>query len=260
MDRRHYLGAAVVLVAVAAVFAFVAFPAASDPLGPGEEYPAGAGADHIDFETLGETGGNVSHAPREHWESYVVDYAEPPDRRLVEGVYYVDGRTGATLADRWHDAEVYRNGSVYAVRQPADGIPDERTREALENDPEFRYDDATDAYYRYDPRYGRLAPTNLGRHTAVLEPYTWEAVETTDHHGVDVITYRVTGRRADASNAPPATAGTLRLGADDGVVYAFDITLEDGGSYRYTYEVRPAPFPDHDWVETAREVSADSEG
>lgn len=43
----------------------------------------------------------------------------------------------------------------------------------------------------------------------------------------------------------------------NGIIYAFDITLDDDeGEARYTYSVRPAPFPDHSWVETARTVAA----
>ena len=82
-------------------------------------------------------------------------------------------------------------------------------------------------------------------------------IYTTTHYGVPVVTYRVTGERATAADVPPPRDGTLQLRAEDGIVYAFDVTL-DGAErdYRYTYDVRPAPFPAHGWVETARAVAS----
>jgi len=221
------------------------------------EYPAGAGPDHIDFSALDADGRNVSHGPRAHWESYAVVYTAPSERPLVEGDYYIDSATGEIVAERRNDGRVYLNGSTYAFVQPA-GTVSEHEREQLESDDAFVYHEATDAYYRYDRRYGSVAPTNLGRHPDVLEAYTWEAVGTTAHHGVAVVTYRATGTRTD-TRASPLVDGTLRLGVEDGVIYAFDVTADAGErDYRYTYEVKPAPFPDHEWVDRAREVATEN--
>lgn len=244
-----------VLVALVVTAAAVALAPPDSPA-PDGEYPAGAGPDHVNFSALGADGANVSHTPRAYWDSYAITYTAPPERRLVEGEYYIDSATGEIVADRWHGATVYRNGSTYAVVQPADRLP-EREREELDADPAYVYDDATGAYYRYDPHYGRLAPTNIGRHTMILGAYTWTARNRTTHHGVPVVTYRVTGTRSDARDVPPAVDGTLELGAEDGIVYAYDLTLEtDDETYRYAYAVKPAPFPDHAWVERARTVAA----
>lgn len=259
MDRRHGLALLLAATAIVAVAVTLAGPGprASTPLGADQEYPEGAGPTHVDFSALEANGQNVSHAPRDHWDSYVIDYTAPPERPLVEGSYYVNSSTGEIITERWYDARVYRNGSTYAFVQPAESIPNERRREEFESDDAFVYDDATDAYYRYDPHYGRIAPTTIGRHTDLLEAYTWEAVDATTHHGVPVVTYEVTGTRSDSSRASPPQNGTLRLGVDDGVVYAFDLTVaDDGTTYRYEYEVRPAPFPDHDWVERAKALAA----
>lgn len=253
MDRRRPL-ALLVAAAALVVLATLADPGAlASVLRSDGPYPEGAGPDHVDFSTLE---GDVAEDPRDHWESYVVGYAEPPDRPLVEGVYYVDAETGAIVAERWDDAREYVNGSTYAFVQPAESVPHEHRREELEADDAFVYHEPTDAYYRYDPDYGWVAPTNVGRHTDVLEPYAWEAVGRTSHHGVPVVTYRATGRLDGESGAPRVENGTLQLGVEDGVVYAYDVELEaDGGTRRYAYEVRPAPFPEHDWVDTAREVA-----
>lgn len=258
MHRRHLLALLVAVVALVAVSATLITPGptASNTPSSDQQYPEGAGPNHIDFSTLDSDDDNVSHTPRERWDSYALVYTEPPERRIVEGNYYINSSTGEIISELWYDAKDYRNGKTYAYVQPAESIPNEYQREELESDKSFVYDDATDAYYRYDPYYGRVAPTNIGRHTEVLESYTWEAINTTTHHGVPVITYRVTGKRTNTSRAPPAINGTLQLGVEDGIVYAFDITLDGDGSYRYTYEVRPAPFPDHDWVDTARDVAA----
>jgi hypothetical protein len=218
-------------------------------------YPDGAGPDHIDFAALDADNRSVKHSPRDHWESYAISYTAPPERRLVEGEYYINATTGAIIGERWNDASVYIHGSTYAFVQPAASVPD-REREQLEADDSFVYHEATDAYYRYDPHYGRVAPTNIGRHPSLLEAYTWEAVDTTTHHGVPVITYRATGSHTD-TRAPPIVNGSLRLGVDDGVVYAFDMTVDaDDGPYHYTYDVSPAPFPDHEWVDRARDIHA----
>ena len=261
MERWHLTG--LVLALTTAVVAVVVSPLGPSVLGPlatDGEYPVGAGPNGINFTALEADDSNVSHTPREYWDAYAVDYDEPEERRYVEGDYYIDARTGEVLADRWQNVSVYRNGTTYAYVQPADSITD-RQRDELEADPEFTYHNTTDAYYKYDTQYlASLETTNLGDHINVATSYTWEAVDRTTHHGVPVITYRVTGIRGDGSGVPPAN-GTLRLGAEDGVVYAFDLTREaNGESYRYTYEVRPEPFPDHGWVETARAVAADDAG
>jgi hypothetical protein len=258
MDRRHTLAllliVGVVLTGVAALGTVMS--PESDGSAVDQQYPDGAGPDHIDFTTLDSDDQNVSHTPRAYWDSYSINYTAPPERPVVEGEYYINARTGAMISDLWNDARDYRNGTTYARVQPADGIPDEYRREQLESDDAYVYDDTTDAYYRYDQQYGQLAPTNVGRHTDILEFYAWEATNTTTQYGVPVITYRVAGRDTDNSRVSPGS-GTLKLGVEDGIVYAYDMTLDtDEGAARYTYEVRPAPFPGHDWVETAREVSA----
>lgn len=259
MDRRYSIGLVVVLVAVGigvVAFTTVWSPRATSP-GSDQPYPDGAGPDHINFSALEADETNVSHTPRTYWDSYAIVYTAPPDRRLVEGDYYINSATGEILADRWHNATVYRNGTIYAFVQPADGISTEHQREQFESDDRYVYDDTTDAYYRYDTHYGHLAPTNIGRHPDILDGYTWTATNRTTHHGVPVITYRVTGDRATAADIPPPRNGTLRLGVEDGIVYAFDLTLDgDERDYRYTYDVTPAPFPDHGWVDTAREVAS----
>ncbi|MBV0903672.1 hypothetical protein [Haloarcula salina] len=258
MDRRYGLVALVALGIGVVAFTTVWAPQATTP-GSEQTYPAGAGPDHINFTALEADEANVSHTPRSHWDSYAIVYTAPPDRRLVEGDYYIDSSTGEILTDRWHNATVYRNGTTYAFVQPADSLPAHQ-REQFTSDPQFVYDNATDAYYRYDPHYGQIAPTNIGRHPDILGAYTWTATNRTTHHGVPVITYRVSGERTTAADVPPALNGTLRLGAEDGIVYAFDITLDAAErEYRYTYDVHPAPFPDHGWVETARELAAANE-
>ena len=258
MNQRYVSGLAVVLIVVSiAVFAFTSlWPPETLSPDSDQAYPTGAGPDHINFSALEANGMNVSHTPRTHWDSYAIVHTEPPDRRLVEGDYYINSTTGEVLADRWHNATVYRNGTTYAVIQRADGIPNEHQREQLESDSAYVYDNTTDAYYRYDPRYGQIAPTNIGRHPDMLKAYTWTAINRTTHHSVPVITYRLSGERNTATTPPPPLNGTLKLGVEDGIIYAFDITLDgDGREYRYTYDVRPEPFPDHRWVDTAREVA-----
>ncbi|MFB6293615.1 MAG: hypothetical protein ABEH60_05080 [Halonotius sp.] len=256
MNRRFL---AVVLVGVVAVVAASValatyWPAQSEPLDSDQTYPTGAGPDHINVSALDANDANVSHTPREYWDSYAIIYTAPPERRLVEGDYYINSSTGEIIGQRWHNATVYINGSIYAFVQPADSIL-EHQREEFESDPQFVYDNATNAYYRYDPHYGQVAPTNIGRHTIILDAYTWEAINTTTHHGVPVITYRVTGTRTD-SDIPPAISGTLQLGLEEGLIYTYDITLDaDEGTYHYTYDVRPAPFPEHEWVDTARDLT-----
>lgn len=259
MDRRDLVVGLLVVAAVGvASFAVAtAWSAPSGPLAADQTYPPGADADQINFSALGAVDANLTHTPRNHWDSYAIRYTAPPERRLVEGEYYINSSTGEIIADRWNDATVYRNGTEYAFLQPAESVP-EHQREQFDSDPQFVYDDATDAYYRYDPRYGQIAPTNIGRHPTLLDAYTWEATDTTTHHGVPVITYRATGTRSD-SRAPPAINGTLRLGADDGLIYGYDLTRDtEGGPYRYAYSVEPASFPEHEWVDTARELAANS--
>lgn len=226
------------------------------PQSPNSEqvYPEGVGPNHINFSVLNADNRSVHHSPRDYWESYAIIYTAPSERRLVEGNYYINSATGEIIGERWNDARVYINGSTYAFVQPADSIS-EREREQLESDDAFVYHEATDAYYRYDRHYGSVAPTNIGRHPILLEAYTWEAIGTTTHHGVPVITYRATGSRTD-TRAPPIANGTLQLGVDDGVIYGFDITVDaDERTYHYTYDVKPAPFPDHEWVDRARELT-----
>ena len=258
MHRRHLLALLVALVALITVSATLIAPgpAASNPLSSDQQYPDGVGPNHINFSTLNADGRNVSYTPREYWESYAIIYTEPPERRRVEGNYYINSSTGEIISDLWHGATDYRYGKTYAYVQPADSIPNEDQREEFKSDESFVYDSTTDAYYRYDPYYGRIAPTTIGRHTDILEFYTWEAINTTTHHGVPVITYQVTGKRTNSSRVPPTSSGTLRLGVEDGIVYAFDIALDESeGNYHYTYDVRPVPFPDHEWVETAQDVA-----
>jgi hypothetical protein len=261
MDRRYSIGLVVALVAIGlGSFAFVAF-SSPQPTAPGSEqtYPPGAGPDHINFTALDADDSNVSHGPRQYWDSHAIVYTAPPERRLVEGNYYINASTGEIIGQRWHNGTVYINGSTYAFVQPADSIP-EHQREQFSSDPQFVYDTTTDAYYRYDPRYGQIAPTNIGRHPDILDAYTWTAIDTTTHHGVPIVTYRVSGERETAADVPPPINGTLRLGVENGIVYAFDITLDaDERAYRYTYDVHPAPFPNHDWVDTAREVASANE-
>lgn len=259
MDQRYVVVVLIALVAiVAASFALATtWSPSSGPLGSDQSYPAGAGPDHINFSTLNENNASVSHTPRTYWDSYALIYTAPPERRLVEGEYYINASTGEIIAERWDDAIVYINGSIYAVVQPADSIQ-EHQREQFESDPQFVYDETTNAYYRYDPHYGRIAPTNIGRHTILLNAYTWKAVNTTTHHGTPVITYRVTGTSPE-TQAPPAINGTLQLGLEDGLIYTYDLTLDaDERTYHYTYAVRPAPFPDHGWVDTARDIGANT--
>lgn len=223
-----------------------------------QQYPDGAGPDSIDFSELRSDDTTVLHTPRDHWESYAIIYSEPPEHRRVEGSYYINSSTGEVISDLWYGAKDYRNGDTYAYVQPAEQIQNQQAREELEADPSFVYDNATDAYYRYDRHYGQIAPTNIGRHTGILDAYGWEATNTTTHHGVPVITYQLLDTEPDDSRVPPAVTGTLSLGVEDGIIYAFDITVDAEGEARYTYTVRPAPFPDHGWVETARTVAAAS--
>ncbi|GAB3693138.1 hypothetical protein [Halorubrum pallidum] len=221
-----------------------------------QRYPDGAGPESIDFSTLTSDDTAVLHAPREHWDSYAIAYSEPPDRRRIEGSYYIDASTGEVISDLWDGARDYRNGDTYAYVQPADRIRDQQQRDQWDADPQFTYHNATDAYYRYDRQYGQIAPTNVGRHTDLIDAYGWEAIAATTHHGVPVITYRLSDTEPDSDRGTPAVSGSLELGVDDGIVYGFDITLDAEGEPRYTYTVRPEPFPDHEWVETARRVAS----
>jgi hypothetical protein len=169
MDRRHVIGLAALVTVGVGLVAFTALwsPQTTSPESA-QAYPTGAGPDHINFSALAANDANVSHTPREHWDSYAIVFTAPPDRPLIEGDYYINSATGEILADRWHNATVYRNGTTYAAVQPAAGIPNERQREELESDDSYVYHNATDAYYRYDPHYGQIAPTNIGRHPALL--------------------------------------------------------------------------------------------
>lgn len=257
MNRRSAIAVIVVFVAIVTVsFALTIGAPTTDLTDSDRTYPAGAESDHINFSTLNSDDTNVSHTPREYWDSYAIVYTAPSERPLVEGDYYINSSTGEIITDRWHNATVYRNGTTYGFAQPNESIPNERQRDEFESDDAFVYDNTSDTYYRYDPHYGQLAPTNIGQHTALLESYTWKAANRTTHHGVSVITYRVTGTRSDNSSVTSASNGTLQLGAEDGIIYAYDITLDaDERTYRYTYEVRPTQFPNHDWVDTARKIA-----
>lgn len=261
MDRRHPLAlllAGVALVAVAALLA-PSGPGGIGPTGPDRPYPPSAGPNHINFSALKADDASVAKTPGNYWDTYAIRHSAPEERRLIEGNYSINAATGETLAHRWDGVEVYRHDDVYAYVQPADRIPNEHEREQLERDPAFVYHNGTNAFYRYDSRYGQIAPTNIGRHPTLLEAYTWEADNRTAHHDVPVITYHLTGTRSTAAGAPEPVDGTLRLGVTDGIVYAYDLRVEgDGRSYRYTYVVRPAPFPNHDWLETARAVAGDT--
>jgi len=222
-----------------------------------QEYPDGAGPNHLNFSALTTDNRSAENSPRDYWESYAISYTAPPERPLVEGNYYINSASGEIIGERWNDATVYINGSTYAFVQPADSIS-EREREQLDSDDAFVYHEPTDAYYRYDPHYGSVAPTNIGRHPAILDAYTWEAINTTTHHGGPVVTYRATGTRAD-SRGPPIVDGTLQIGVDDGAVYGFEITVDGGeGNDHYTYSVKPAPFPDHEWVDRAETIAAEN--
>ena len=260
MNRRYLIVVLVAFIAIAASFALATYwSPPSSPLQPDQTYPTGAGQDHINFSALTADESSVSDTPREYWDSYGLIYTAPSERRLVEGDYYINSSTGEIITKRWYNATVYRNGTTYAFVQPADSIPHEQKREEFESDDSFVYDNTTNAYYRYDPHYGQIAPTNIGRHTKILEPYTWEATNRATHHGVQVITYRVTGMRTDDSQVPRAINGTLQLGAEDGIIYTYDITVDgDESTNHYRYEVKPAPFPDHSWVDKARDITANA--
>ena len=259
MQRRWLVALGVVVVVAVGLLVAVGPAPTSDanPLPADQQYPPGAGPNGINITALDAAETNLTHTPRTHWESYVLGFTETPDTPPVEGTYYINATTGEIITDRFHGATAYRNGSIYAFRQPAGELPTDRHREELAADEAYTYDNATDTYYRYDPRYGQLAPTTIGRHTDIVDAYTWEAVNTTTHHGVPVITYRLTGRQPDADRAQPAEAGTLQLGVDDGLIYAYDLTLESNeATSHYSYQVRPAPFPTHEWVSTAKRLQA----
>ena len=259
MQRRWlFVLGFVVVVGVGLLVAVGSAPTNDDtPLPADQRYPPGAGPDGINFTALDAAETNLTHTPRTHWESYDLGFTETPDTPPVEGTYYINATTGEIITDRFHGATAYRNGSIYAFRQPAGELPTEQHDAELAADEAYTYDNATDTYYRYDPQYGQLAPTTIGRHTDIVEAYSWEAVNTTTHHGVPVITYRLTGRQPDADRAQPAEAGTLQLGVNDGLIYAYDLTLDTNETTsNYSYQVRPAPFPDHDWVRTAKRLQA----
>jgi hypothetical protein len=224
-----------------------------------ETYPPGAGQNSIDFSVVGADEATLLSLSHDGWESYAFIYDEPADRPRVEGEYYVDTTTGEVVSKLSDDARDYRDGEEYAAIQPAGPLSD-RQREQLDDDLAYVYDADTDAYYRYDPQYGEIAPTNVGRHPTILESYEWTATGETTHHGVAVITYELASEESRDSNAPAAREGSLSLGAEDGIVYAFDLTLDVDDGARYTYSVEPAEFPDHEWVETAQRVAgSDSE-
>ena len=201
MNRRFTIGYAVarVTIGIGLVAPVAIWSPQAPPSGSDQTYPAGAGPDHINFSVLEADATNVSHTPRTYWDSYAISYTAPPDRRLVEGEYYINSSTGEILAHRWHNATVYRNRTTYAFVQPAVSIPTERQREQLAADEAYGYDNITDSYYRYDPHYGQIAPTNIGRHPDILDAYTWTATDRTTHYGVPVITYRVSGERTTAA-------------------------------------------------------------
>ena len=258
MQRRWLLVFVVAVVAgVWLLAAGVPAPTSDSAALPADQqYPPGAGPTGVNVTALDAVETNLTHTPRAHWESYVLGFMETPDTPPVEGTYYINATTGEMITDRFHGATAYRSGSIYAFRQPAGALPTDRHREELAADEAYTYDNTSDTYYRYDPRYGKLAPTTIGRHTDIVAAYTWEAVNTTTHHSVPVITYRLTGQRSDADRAQPAEAGTLQLGVDDGLIYAYDLTLDGtDATANYSYQVRPAPFPEHEWVKTAKRRS-----
>ena len=260
MERRALLSALSVvglssLASCADRIASAEGPTTDGPVKSSQQYPDGTGPNHINFSTLNSDNNTALHAPRTHWNSYAIIYTEPPEYRRVEGVYYVNSSTEEVISDLWYGAKDYRNGDTYAYVQPAQRIPDEPQREQFESDPSFVYDNTTNAYYRYDRHYGQVAPTNIGRNTDILEYYRWKETERTTHHGVSVITYQLADPEPNESRVPRAITGTLQVGIEDGIIYAFDVTLDDDeGELRYTYSVRPAAFPDQSWVETARTV------
>jgi len=259
MNRRWlFVLVFVVVVGVGVLVAVGPAPTGDNTALPADQaYPPGAGPTGINFTALDVAETNLTHTPRAHWESYVLGFTETPDTPPVEGTYYINATTGEIITDRFHNATAYRNGSIYAFRQPAAELPTDRGREELAADEAYTYDNATDTYYRYDPRYGQLAPTTIGRHTDIVDAYSWEAVNTTTHHGVPVISYQLTGRQPDADRAQPAEVGTLQLGVDDGLIYAYDLTLDaTDATANYSYQVRPAPFPDHEWVSTAKRLQS----
>lgn len=244
----------VVIVALAGCIGALPQSEETGTPGPDQAYPDGAGPTHINFSTLNADESNVSHSPRKHWDSYAVSYSAPSERPLIEGSYYINSSSGEILGERWNDGRVYLNGSRYAFIQPTESIP-EHERKQLDADDQFIYHEATDAYYRYDRQYGHVAPTNLGRHPALLEAYEWKAIESKTHHGVPVITYKAMGTRESSRGSQTAT-GTLQLGVQDGVIYAFNITVTGPeGVYDYRYDVRPSPFPEHEWVDIAQEIA-----
>lgn len=258
MQRRWRLALVGLAFVVAVLVAVGPVPTAeTDGLSTDQQYPPGAGPNEINFTALDATETNLTHTPRAYWDAYVLGFTATPDSPPVEGTYYINATTGEMITDRFHGATAYRNGSIYAFRQPAAELQTDYRREELAADEAYVYDNATETYYRYDPRYGQLAPTTIGRHTDIVEAYTWEAINTTTHHEVPVITYRLTGQGPDTDRAQPAESGTLRLGVDDGLIYAYDITLTtDGSIATYRYQVRPAPFPAHEWVTTAKELQS----
>lgn len=224
-----------------------------------DTYPAGAGPDSIDFSVVGGDEATLRSLSHDGWESYGILSDEPADRPRVEGEYYVDTTTGEVLSELYDDVRDYRNGEEYASVRPVGPLSDQQ-RERLADDPAYVYDDDTDAYYRYDPEYGEVAPTNIGRHSTILESYEWTATGETTHHGVAVITYELASEESRDSDAPAGSEGSLSLGAEDGIVYAFDLTLDVDDGARYTYSVEPAAFPDHEWVETAKRVAGSDGG
>ena len=166
-----------------------------------ETYPPGAGPDSIDFSVVGADEPTLLSLSHDGWESYAFRYDEPADRPRVEGEYYVDTTTGEVVSELYEEAADYRDGEEYAAIQPAGPLSDQQ-REQLDDDSAYVHDADTDAYYRYDPQYGGVAPTTVGRHPTILESYEWTATGETTHHGVAVITYELASEESRDSNAP----------------------------------------------------------
>lgn len=268
---RRQVTAVVVLVALGTALALVnPGPVSTNPLLYAQSYPDGAGPNHVDVAAL--IGGDdtpSAHTPGDAWETYVVRTSiSHADAYTLHTTHYIDSLTGERLthtesAAVGYAAMEYANATTYAFVYPnASDINDSDTRENLEET--ATYDPETDAYYIYDEnpdRYAADAPTAhitavVGGNDRLLEQYTWKAVGTTTQHGVAVITYRLTGRHPAYHESAEPAEGTLLIGVEHGVIYAYDIRVDSTmGQTHYQYRAMPADFPGHDWVSTAAAVA-----